>query len=116
MYYNLNGGLIQKMETYCMHWDSDRPRGNSFKLTEGRFILAVRRKSFTQRTVRHWHSCPEKLWCPIPRGAQGQVGWGPGQLSWWGAALPMAGGGAGWALKSFQPKPFYDGTAYKKLG
>jgi len=45
-----------------------------------------------QRAVRHWHSCPEKLWCPIPGGAQGQVGWGPGQLSCWGAALSMAGG------------------------
>jgi len=33
-----------------------------------------------------------QLWCPIPGGAQGQVGWGPGQLSWWGAALPMAEG------------------------
>jgi len=42
--------------------------------------------------VRCWHSCPEKLWCPIPGGAQGQVGWGPGQLSWWGAALPTAVG------------------------
>ena len=20
----------------------------------------------TQRAVRCWHSCPEKLWCPIP--------------------------------------------------
>ena len=40
--------------------------------------------------VRCWHSCPEKLWCPIPGGAQGQVGWGPGQLSCWGAALLMA--------------------------
>jgi len=49
--------------------------------------------------VRHcWHSCPEKLWCPIPEGAQGQVGWGPGQLSWWGAALPVVG--TGWSLRS----------------
>ena len=22
---------------------------------------------------------PRELWCPIPGGAQGQVGWGPGQ-------------------------------------
>jgi len=28
--------------------------------------------------------------CPIPGCTQGQVGWGLGQLSWWGAALPMA--------------------------
>jgi len=26
---------------------------------------------------------------PIPGGTQGQVGWGPGWLSWWVAALPM---------------------------
>ena len=31
------------------------------------------------RAVRQWHSCPKKLWCPIPAGAQGQVGWGPRQ-------------------------------------
>jgi len=45
-----------------------------FKLKEGRFKLDVRRKFFTQRVVRPWHSCPEKLWCPIPEGTQGQVG------------------------------------------
>jgi len=28
---------------------------------------------------------------PIPGGVQGQVGWGPGQLSWWGATPPMGG-------------------------
>jgi len=37
------------------------------------------------------NSNAEKLWCPILGGAQGQVGWGPVQLSWWGAALPMTG-------------------------
>jgi len=30
-------------------------------------------------TLRRWHSCPEKLWCPILGGAQGQLGWGSGQ-------------------------------------
>ena len=35
--------------------------------------------SIFARAVRCWHSCPEKLWCPIPGGTQGQVGWGPGQ-------------------------------------
>ena len=50
-------------------------------------------------------------------------GWmGPGQLSCWGAALPMAQGGAGWALRS-SPTPsipwFYDTpkkpTFFRKL-
>jgi len=31
------------------------------------------------RAVRCWHCCPESCECPIPAGAQGQVGWGPGQ-------------------------------------
>ena len=33
------------------------------------------REFSTQRVVRPWHSCPEKLWVPIPAGALGQVGW-----------------------------------------
>ena len=56
--------------------------------------IRSRTLSFTilhSEVVRRWHSCPEKLWCPIPGGAQGQVGWGPGQLSCWVAALPMTG-------------------------
>jgi len=53
---------------------SDRTNGYGFSLKEGKFGLEVRKKFFTQRAGRCWHSCPEKLWCPIPGGAQGQVG------------------------------------------
>ena len=35
-----------------------------------------------------------------------------GSLSWWGAALPMAGGGTGWALRSLQPEPFNESMIY----
>ena len=91
----------QEAEQLFMQSSSDRTRGDGFKLKEGKFRLDARKKLITHREMRCWHSCPEKLWCPIPGGAQGQVGWGPGQLSWWGAALPMAKGRAGWALKAF---------------
>jgi len=48
--------------------------------------LDVVKKFFTQRAVRQWHSCPEKLWVPHP-WRHSRPGWmGPG------AALPRAGG------------------------
>jgi len=33
--------------------------------------LDERRKFYTDKVVRSWHSCPEKLWCPIPGGVRG---------------------------------------------
>jgi len=86
------GTYKQEGERLSTGVDSDRMRGSGFKLNEGRFRLDVRKKSFPQRVVRRWHSCPEKLGCPIPGDAQGQVGWGPGQ--------PELVGGTGWALRS----------------
>ena len=46
------------------------------------------KKFFTQRAVRPWHSCPEKLWVPHPWRCSGPGGMGP-WAAWFRVLLPM---------------------------
>ena len=77
---------------------SDRTKGNGFKLKVGRFRLAIR-KSLHNEGGEALEQLPRELWCPISGGAQGQVGWGPGQPQ-------LAGGspahGMGWDSMIFK--------------
>ena len=51
----LDGAYRKAGEGLLIRACSDRMRGNSFKMEEGRFRLDIRKKFFTVRVVRHWN-------------------------------------------------------------
>ena len=57
----LKGAYRQEGDWLFMRVDSDRTRGNGFKLRQGRFKLEIRRKFFTHRVLKNWNRLPKEV-------------------------------------------------------
>ena len=57
----LKGAYKQEGEQLFTRVDSDRTRGNGFKLRREKFRLDIRRGFFTQRVVTNWNRLPKEV-------------------------------------------------------
>ncbi|PKU37849.1 hypothetical protein llap_11848 [Limosa lapponica baueri] len=57
----LKGAYRRDGEGLFVRECSDRMRGNSFKMKEGRFRLDIKKKFFSVRVVRHWNRLPREV-------------------------------------------------------
>ena len=71
---------------------SDKTRGNSFKLRQGRFRLSIRRNFLTQKVVMHWNRLPREIVdAPSLETFKARLDVALGSLVYWLVTLHMAG-------------------------
>ena len=89
----LKGAYKQEEEQLFMRVDSDRTRGNGFKMRQGRFRLDIRKKFFTQWVVTHWNRLPKEVVdAPSVEAFKARLDVALDSLVRWLATLHIAGG------------------------